>query len=124
MTDRKKYSQEFKLDAVSLVVYQGCTRVEAARNWGVNHSMLGRWVKEHQQEDGQAFRGYGGIAPTQFFRWTSPYCCSAVSRTAVVDDSALRQDAECEKVSVPREFLTVRHSRVQLERNFGSYWDY
>ena len=31
MTTRKKYSKEFKLDAVSLVTDQGYSRVEAAR---------------------------------------------------------------------------------------------
>ena len=38
MTERKKYSKEFKLDAVSLVIDQGYTRVEAARSLGINHS--------------------------------------------------------------------------------------
>ncbi|WP_156508968.1 transposase, partial [Oleiphilus sp. HI0132] len=31
MNTRKKYSQEFKLDAISLVLDQGHTRTEAAR---------------------------------------------------------------------------------------------
>ena len=32
MTARKKYSKEFKLDAVSLVTDQGYTRTEAGRS--------------------------------------------------------------------------------------------
>ncbi len=48
MTNRKKYSKEFKLDAVSLIIDQGYTRVEAARSQGINTTMLGRWVKEHK----------------------------------------------------------------------------
>jgi transposase len=66
MISRKKYSKEFKLDAVSLVFDQGYTRVEAARSLDINASMLGRWVTEHQQsDDGQSFRGQGNLTPEQ-----------------------------------------------------------
>ncbi|MCU7905202.1 MAG: transposase [Candidatus Thiodiazotropha sp. (ex Epidulcina cf. delphinae)] len=65
MTTRKKYTKEFKLDAVSLVLEQGYTRIEAAKSLDVNVQMPGRWVKEHQSEDGQAFRGNGKLTPEQ-----------------------------------------------------------
>jgi len=66
MTTRKKYSKEFKLDAVSLVLDQGYTRREAARSLDINEQMLGRWVKEHREsEDGQAFRGNGKLTSEQ-----------------------------------------------------------
>ncbi len=65
MTMRKKYSKEFKLDAVSLVLEQGYSRAEAARSLDINANMLGRWVKECQSEDGQAFRGTGKLTPEQ-----------------------------------------------------------
>ena len=66
MTTRKKYSKEYKLDAVSLVLEQGYTRIEAARSLEINSTMLGRWVKEHKQsDDGQAFRGNGKLTPEQ-----------------------------------------------------------
>ncbi len=42
MTTRKKYSKEFKLDAVSLVTEQGYSQAEAARSLGINANMLGR----------------------------------------------------------------------------------
>ena len=65
MTIRKKYSKEFKLDAVSLVIEQDYNRAEAARSLGINANMLGRWVKEHQTGDGQSFRGNGKMTPEQ-----------------------------------------------------------
>ena len=66
MMTRKKYSKEFKLDAVSLVTDQGYTRLEAARSLDIKANMLGRWVKEHQtDDDGQAFRGNGKLTPEQ-----------------------------------------------------------
>ena len=57
MTLRKKYSKEFKLDAISLVLELGYKRTEAARSLDINTNMLGRWIKQHQDDDGQAFRG-------------------------------------------------------------------
>jgi len=46
METRKKYSKEFKLDAVSLVVDQNYSRVEAANNLGIKSNLLGRWIKD------------------------------------------------------------------------------
>ena len=65
MSTGKKYLKEFKLDAVSLVLEQGCTHANAAKSLGVNANMLGRWVKEQQSGDGQAFRGNGKLTPEQ-----------------------------------------------------------
>ena len=65
MQIRKKYTKEFKLDAVSLVAEQGYSRAEAARSLGINANMLGRWVKESQTDDGQSFRGNGKLTQEQ-----------------------------------------------------------
>ena len=63
---RKKYSKEFKLDAVSLVLDQGYSREEAARSLDISSSMLGRRVREYQaDDDGHAFRGNGKLTPEQ-----------------------------------------------------------
>ncbi len=65
MTIRKKYSKEFKLDAISLVLEQGYNRAEAARSLDINANMLGRWIKQHQDDDGSAFRGNGKLTAEQ-----------------------------------------------------------
>ncbi len=65
MVTRKKYSKEFKLDAVSLVTEQGYSRSEAARSLDINANMLGRWVKQCESEDGHAFRGKGQLTAEQ-----------------------------------------------------------
>lgn len=65
MTDRRKYSQEFKLDAINLVIEQGYSRAEAARSLSLNAAMLSRWLKEYQSEQGQSFRGNGKLSPEQ-----------------------------------------------------------
>jgi|GEM_PF-1735025 len=61
MATRKQYSKEFKLDAISLVQEQGYSKTEAARSLGINPNVLGRWIKEHETADGQAFRGNGNL---------------------------------------------------------------
>jgi transposase len=64
MKIRKKYSKEFKLDAVSLVVEQGYSNIDAAKSLGIGSSMLSRWTKEYQNDDdGQVFRGNGKLTP-------------------------------------------------------------
>lgn len=65
MTTRKQYTKEFKLDAISLVLDQGYTRIEAARSLDINTTMLGRWIKEFQSDDGHAFRGNGKLTVEQ-----------------------------------------------------------
>ena len=40
---RRKYSKEFKAEAVKLVLEQGLTRAQASRDLGVAESVLGRW---------------------------------------------------------------------------------
>lgn len=56
---RKKYSKEFKLDAISLVKEQGYSRAEAARSLGLNDNVLCRWVQEYENDNPEAFRGHG-----------------------------------------------------------------
>ena len=56
MTKREKYSKEFKLDAIALIVEQNYSQAEASRNLGVNPNVRGRWLKEADNEDDQAFR--------------------------------------------------------------------
>lgn len=63
MTKRKKYSKEFKPDAITLVVEQHYSQAEASRNLGVNPNMLGRWVNEVDNDDGHVFRGNGKLTP-------------------------------------------------------------
>jgi len=61
MAIRKKYTREFKQDAVRLVTEQGYNQSEAARNLGIDRGMLGRWVKEFREDESEAFRGNGKL---------------------------------------------------------------
>ena len=41
---QKKYSKEFKLDAIGLVKEQNYTRSEAAKSLGIDPRLMSRWV--------------------------------------------------------------------------------
>ena len=43
---RRKYTKEFKEEAVKLVSEQGYSYAEAGRNLGVNPNLLSRWKRE------------------------------------------------------------------------------
>ena len=45
---RRKYSPEFKTEAVLLVTEKRYNTAEAARNLGINATLLGRWVKQSE----------------------------------------------------------------------------
>ncbi|MCL1158434.1 transposase, partial [Shewanella inventionis] len=51
MKTRKTYSKEFKLDAIALVRGQNYSIAEAARNLEVTPQLLGRWIKEAENDD-------------------------------------------------------------------------
>jgi len=65
MTTRKKYTREFKQDAVRLVTEQGYKQTEAARNLGIDRGMLARWAKEFQADESESFRGNGKLTGEQ-----------------------------------------------------------
>ncbi len=60
---RKKYTQEFKEEAVKLITEQGYQITEAGRNLGVNVNLLGRWKREIEggREDGPGLKGGSAI---------------------------------------------------------------
>ena len=48
---RRKFTQEFKDDAVSLVIDQGYSCAEVARRLGVRDNNVNRWVREYRQRN-------------------------------------------------------------------------
>jgi transposase len=61
---RRKFSEEFKQDAVKLVTEQGYRISEAARNLDVNASVLRRWIKGRETEKA-GFPANNGLTPEQ-----------------------------------------------------------
>ncbi len=48
---RRRFTQEFKDDAVSLVTDQGYSCAEVARRLGVSDNNVNRWVREYRQRN-------------------------------------------------------------------------
>ena len=56
---RKKFSREFKQEAVRLVLEGKRRSSEVARELGIRTNLLYRWRREYEQEEEEAFRGSG-----------------------------------------------------------------
>ena len=56
---RRKHSEEFKRDAVSLTFKSGKGITEIAEDLGLNRSVLARWCREHEELGNNAFPGNG-----------------------------------------------------------------
>ena len=56
MNQRRAFSTDFKMDAVSLVLDQGYTISEGCKALGISQSALRRWMHQFKQE-------CGGITP-------------------------------------------------------------
>lgn len=59
----KRYSKEFKSEAVSLLRTPGMTIAQAARNLGVAQSQLYKWRRDSDTHGAAAFPGKGNLLP-------------------------------------------------------------
>ena len=63
--ERRKFTREFKREAVKLIQARGVTVAQAARDLGVHGTVLRRWVQECTADSQQAFPGQGQVKPEQ-----------------------------------------------------------
>ena len=59
MAQRRKFSAEYKREAVAMLESPGVTVNQIAAELGIGGTVLGRWRRELRQESAQAFRGNG-----------------------------------------------------------------
>ena len=62
---RRKFSREYKLEAVKLVRDRGVGVAQAARDLDVHENVLRKWIKEYGADPMQAFPGHGQMKPEQ-----------------------------------------------------------
>lgn len=62
---RRKFSREFKVEAVKLVRERGVSVAQAGRDLGVHENVLRKWVKELGSDPVRAFPGHGQMKPEQ-----------------------------------------------------------
>jgi transposase len=63
MAGRRRFSREFKVEAVRLVRERGVTLAQAARDLGVHVNVLRSWVREQRADPAHAFPGEGQQKP-------------------------------------------------------------
>ncbi len=59
MQKRRKYSAEFKRDAVALANQPGVTKAQIGRELDINPNMITRWQRELSSNGAKAFLGQG-----------------------------------------------------------------
>jgi transposase len=62
---RRRFSREYKVEAVRLVKERGVSVAQAARDLDVHENVLRKWVREFASDPGQAFPGHGQMKPEQ-----------------------------------------------------------
>src|SRR3954469_15085871 len=63
--ERRKFTREFKLEAVRLIKDRGVSYVQAAQDLSVHVSQLRDWVKKFSDDPQQAFPGHDQMKPEQ-----------------------------------------------------------
>jgi len=63
--ERRRFSREFKLEAVKLVRERGVSVAQAARDLDLHENLLRKWVKDFAADPQHAFPGLGQMKPEQ-----------------------------------------------------------
>ena len=63
--ERRRFTREFKLEAVKLIKERGVGVAQAASDLGVHQTQLRGWVKAFVDDSAQAFPGHGQMKPEQ-----------------------------------------------------------
>jgi len=59
MVRRRKFSDEYKQEAVGLARQLGVTKSQVAQELGINANLLGRWCRDYASNGAAAFPGQG-----------------------------------------------------------------
>jgi transposase len=59
MSTRRKYDDQFKIDAVNMMKSSNKTASEVARDLGIRPDLISRWKRELEQDNVKAFPGQG-----------------------------------------------------------------
>jgi transposase len=62
---RKSYEQQFKIDAVNMVINGNRSVASVARDLGIEVNLLHRWKRELTEGKLQAFPGKGRLSPQE-----------------------------------------------------------
>ncbi len=60
---RKRYSREFKIDAVKRVIEDGVPQTHVARDLGISTNSLAMWKRQYLEDPTYTFPGHGKQKP-------------------------------------------------------------
>ena len=63
--ERRKFTREFKHEAVKLITERGVSYAQAAVDLGVHQGVLRNWVKAFGDDPEHSFPGHGRMKPEQ-----------------------------------------------------------
>lgn len=63
--ERRKFTREFKLEAVRLIKERGVGVAQASRDLDVHQTVLRNWVRDFGGDPVNAFPGHGQLKPEQ-----------------------------------------------------------
>ena len=63
--ERRKFTREFKLEAVRLIRDRGVSYAQASQDLGVHVRSCADWVKKFAEDPQHAFPGHGQMKPEQ-----------------------------------------------------------
>jgi len=63
--ERRKFTREFKLEAVRLIRERGVSYAQASQDLGVHQSQLRDWAKKFAEDPQHSFPGHGQMKPEQ-----------------------------------------------------------
>jgi transposase len=79
MSRRRKYSPEFKREAIALTRQPGVSCRQIALEVGINPNLLSRWRREADEETDKAFKGSG--SPSSLSDLTKHYRNEIINTT-------------------------------------------
>lgn len=62
-TPKRKFTKDFKLEAVNMVLDGGLSKSEVGRRLDISPAVIGNWVKLFQEDGAVAFPGNGKLKP-------------------------------------------------------------
>ena len=60
---QRRFTKEFKVEAVKLVLEKGMTQVKVAKDLGIHATLLNRWIVRYEEDAVNAFPGKGRLKP-------------------------------------------------------------
>jgi transposase len=64
-TPRKRYTKEFKLEAINLAESSGKPMAQIEQELGITNGLLGKWREKYKEASWEAFPGEGNLKPTE-----------------------------------------------------------